>query len=238
MILAAGEGTRLRPLTQNVPKPMLPVAGRPLLERIVCLLLTHGIRDIAVNLHHQPDAITAFLADGAKFGVSVTYSPERRLLGSAGGVKRMESFFAEERFFVLYGDVLTNVDLTAMHRCHIERAAALTMALYRPESLSECGVVRLGPSNRVLEFVEKPQPGQEPSSWANAGIYLVEPEILRSIPDGQPFDFGVDLFPRLLERGTAIQGYVSDALVLDIGTPERYLRAQVETELVTALRAA
>lgn len=237
MILAAGEGQRLRPLTERLPKPMLPIGGRPLLAYLVELLRAHGVRDIAVNLHHRPAAVSAYLGDGSRFGVRVRYSWEERLLGSAGGVKRMEPFFEDEPFFVLYGDVLTDLDLTALRTFHQERGGALTMALHRSERLGDCGVARLGEGQRVLEFVEKPPPGREPSSWASAGLYVVEPAVLRHIPEGQPFDFGADLFPLLLERGVPLYGYVSDALVLDIGTPERYRQAQAAAERVAG-RAA
>jgi NDP-sugar pyrophosphorylase family protein len=225
MILAAGEGRRLRPLTETLPKPLLPVGGRPLIARLIELLRQHGVQEIAINLCHQPEAIRSFYGDGSRLGVRVTYSVEERPLGTAGGVKRMASFFGDEPFFVLYGDVLTNIDLTALRSFHNKRGAALTMGLYQPEERSECGMVQLGVDNRILTFVEKPESGQEPSAWANAGVYVVEPAVLRHIPPGA-FDFGADLFPLLLERGLALFGYMSDALVVDIGTPRGYARAQ------------
>ena len=146
-------------------------------------------------------------------------------LGTAGGVKRMQRLFRNEPFFVIYGDVLTDIDLTSLRAFHTERQAALTMALYQPEEPSQCGIVQLGCNDSVLAFVEKPQRGEEPSRWANAGIYTVEPDVLRHIPAG-PFDFGADLFPLLLERGVPLFGYLSHALVVDIGTPRGYARAQ------------
>jgi NDP-sugar pyrophosphorylase family protein len=237
MILAAGEGRRLRPLTEDVPKPMLPVGGRPLLAHLIGLLRAHGVRDIAVNLHHRPSTVRAYLGDGRRLGVRLTYSPEERLLGSAGGVKRMQSFFGDSAFFVLYGDVLTNLNLTALRTFHAERRSALTVALYRPEALNECGVVRLGVGDRILHFVEKPEPGQEPSRLANAGIYLVEPAVLGAIPEDRPFDFGTDLFPLLLEQGVPVFGFVSDALVLDIGTYDRYRQAQAAARRLAAVGA-
>lgn len=237
MILAAGEGRRLRPLTDAVPKPMLPVGGRPLVVHLIDLLRSHGVREIAINLHHQPEAISAFLGDGRHFGVRVTYSLEERLLGSAGGVKRMEAFFGDEPFLVIYGDVLTGLDLTALHAFHTSRGAALTMALHQPEALNECGVVDLSEDGRVLAFVEKPGPGEEPSRWANAGIYIVEPPVLRQIPPDTPFDFGADLFPLLLERAASLYGYVSDAPVVDIGTPEGYVRAEAVARRLSTVEA-
>ena len=225
MILAAGEGRRLRPLTETVPKPLLSVGGRPLIARLIDLLRQHGVQEIAINLCHQPGAIRSSLGDGQRYGVRITYSVEDTPLGTAGGVKRMAPFFGNEPFFVLYGDVLTNMDLTSLRSFHTERRAALTMGLYQPEEPSQCGIVQLGRNDSVLAFVEKPQRGQEPSAWANAGVYVVEPDVLRHIPAG-PFDFGADLFPLLLERGVPLVGYLSPALVVDIGTPRGYARAQ------------
>lgn len=225
MILAAGEGRRLRPLTETVPKPLLPVGGRPLIARLIDLLRQHGVQEIAINLSHQPGAIRSSLGDGSQLGVRITYSVEDTPLGTAGGVKRMAPFFGNEPFFVLYGDVLTNMDLTSLRSFHTERRAALTMGLYQPEEPSECGIVQLGVNNRILTFVEKPESGREPSAWANAGVYVVEPAVLRHIPPGA-FDFGAELFPLLLERGFALFGYMSDALVVDIGTPRGYARGQ------------
>lgn len=226
MILAAGEGRRLRPLTELVPKPLLPVGGRPLIVRLIELLAAHGVREIAINVHHRPAAMIAALGDGARFGVRIVYSPEPALLGSAGGVKRMARFFGAEPFLVLCGDVLTDLNLSAMRAFHAERGAAATIAVHQPERLHECGVVRLAADARITEFVEKPAPGQEPSSWANAGVYVLEPQVLRFVPDGLSFDFGRDLFPLLLQRGVPIFAYASAALVLDIGTPEQYRQAQ------------
>ena len=225
MILAAGEGRRLRPLTETVPKPLLPVGGRPLIARLIELLVQHGVQEIAINICHQPEAIRSALGDGSQLGARIIYSMEDWPLGTAGGVKRMAPFFGNEPFFVLYGDVLTDMDLTALRSFHSERRAALTMGLYQPEEPSECGMVQLGVNQRILEFVEKPEPGREPSIWANAGVYVVEPAVLRHIPP-RTFEFGADLFPLLLARGFALFGYVSDALVVDIGTPRGYARAQ------------
>lgn len=238
VILCAGEGRRLRPLTERLPKPMLPVAGRPLVGHLIDLLRRHGVREIAINLHHRPQAIRDYLGDGRRFGARITYSLEERLLGPAGGVKRLEPFIADEPCFILYGDVLTDLDLSALRAFHVGRRAALTMALYRPEAIGDCGAARLGNDGRVVEFVEKPSPGREPSSWANAGVYLIEPEVLRFIPPDQPFDFGAELFPLLIERGPPLYGYRSDALVLDIGTPQRYRRAQLLLERAPPARAA
>ncbi len=225
MILAAGEGTRLRPLTATIPKPMLPLADRPLLEHLLDLLRCHGVSEVAINLHHLPQVIPAHFGDGRRFGVRITYSYEERLLGSAGAIKKLEGLF-DETFLVLYGDVLTDLDLTALRAFHGARGAALTMALHQPPDLTRCGVVEIDPEGRVLSFREKPAPDEVCSPWANAGVYVVEPEVQRFIPAGQPFDFGADLFPLLLERGLPVYGYATGAYVLDIGSTERYRQAE------------
>lgn len=237
MILAAGEGRRMRPLTDAVPKPMLPVGGRPLIERTIELLRQHGVDQIAINLHHLPHALTGHIGYGERFGVEVVYSLEREALGTAGGVKRMASFFAGDTFFVIYGDVLTDLDLTALTAHHRERRAALTLALFQPEAPSACGIVTLAADGRVRSFVEKPAPGAVTSRWANGGVYVVEPAVLEAIPDDRPFDFGRDLFPLLLARDAPLFGFPTDALVIDIGTPAGYARAQAACAAVAAKAA-
>jgi NDP-sugar pyrophosphorylase family protein len=236
IILAAGEGTRLRPLTRDVPKPMLPLAGEPLIGHLVGLLRAHGVGEIAVNLHHKPEAIPAYLGDGSRFGVSITYSREETLLGSAGAVKKLEPFF-DESLFVLYGDVLTDIDLAALAACHRQRGGTLTMALHETDEPSRCGIAETGDNGMVRRFREKPTQREVFSSWANAGIYAVEPSILRFIPENSFFDFGNHLIPLLLERGEPVGAYLSDSYFLDIGSVERY--EQAERDLTGgAVRAA
>ncbi|MEX1254305.1 MAG: NDP-sugar synthase [Dehalococcoidia bacterium] len=236
MILAAGEGRRMRPLTESLPKPMLPVARRPLMAHLLDLISRHGVKEIAVNLHHQPETIVAYLERARRAGLRVTFSMEERLLGSAGGVKRLERFFCDGPFYVIYGDVLTDIDLTALAAFHVERGAAVSIALYEPESLAGCGVAGLD-GERIVEFVEKPRLGDAPSTWANAGVYVVDPNVLRHVPPNEPFDFGRDLFPLLLAQGAPLYGLRSEAIVIDIGTPDGYRKAQVAGELMAAAGA-
>jgi len=225
IILAAGEGTRLRPLTRDRPKPMLPLGGQPLVGYLVALLREHGVREIAVNLHHRPDSIRAYLGDGRDFGVRVTYSHEETLLGSAGAVKELERFF-DESFFVLYGDVLTDVDLSALVERHQECHASLTMALHEAEEASRCGIAEIDGEGMVRRFVEKPPPCEVFSTWANAGVYAAEPSIFRFIPEDSFFDFGNQLIPLLLEKEERIGAYLSESYFLDIGSTERYEQAE------------
>jgi NDP-sugar pyrophosphorylase family protein len=225
LILAAGEGTRLRPLTLDRPKPMLPVGGRPILEHLIGLLRQHRVTEIAINLHYKAEVIPEALGTGERFGVSLTYSHEERLLGSAGAARRLAWFF-DGAFFVLYGDVLTDVDLSALMYRHQATGAAATLALYHVPDPSRCGIVELTEDNRVVRFVEKPPPEEVFSDLASAGICVLEPSVLADVPAGRPFDIGHDLLPNLLRRGLPVYGFCLPGYILDIGSIERYHQAQ------------
>lgn len=195
MLLAAGEGSRLRPLTDEVPKPMVPIAGRPILEHNVRLLARHGVRDITINLHHKGDVIRRHFGDGAAWGVSIRYVEEPSLLGTAGGVKNALRD-VDGTFLVAYGDNLSTIDLTRMLRAHRERGAAATMALFHREHVLASGIVGLDEQDRVTRFLEKPKPDQVFSHWVNAGYLALEPSVLARIPAGVS-DFGRDVLPGL-----------------------------------------
>lgn len=225
LILAAGEGTRLRPLTADRPKPMLPVGGVPLLERIVLLLKRCGVTDIAINLHYRPWTIVHHLGQGQRWGVHIHYSFEEELLGSAGAAKRLE-WYLNESFVVYYGDVYTEMDLSGLAAAHRGGGALVTMALYAVDNPTECGIVELDDQSRVLRFVEKPAPDQVFSRLANAGIFVVEPEVLSGLPVGRCLDFGHDVFPQMLASGQTIAGYPITETLIDIGTLESYEKAQ------------
>jgi NDP-sugar pyrophosphorylase family protein len=236
MILAAGEGTRLRPLTLKTPKLLLPVAGRPLIEHQLAWLRGHGIQEVAINLYHLGDKIKDFLGDGSRYGMKVWYSPEEALLGTAGGVKRMEHFF-HETFVVLYGDVLTDLDLSAMVNFHQEKRAMATLAIFRAARPWEVGVVDIDREGRILSFEEKPRslvpdpqsPTLSPQSpvLASGGVYVLQKKVLDHIPSQGFYDFAYDIFPRLIEFGLGVYGYVlsPEDYLLDIGTWDRYRRA-------------
>jgi NDP-sugar pyrophosphorylase family protein len=230
LLLAAGEGTRLRPLTLQRPQPMLPLGGRPILEYLVDLLRCHGVEEIAINVHYKPYAIVDHFGDGARFGVSITYSPEAHLLGSAGAAKQLEWFFTEP-FLVLYGDVLTDIDLTALTEQHLRHGGLGTLALYEVEDPTRCGVVKLDQHQRITQFVEKPATDSIPSNLANAGIYVLEPAILDYVARASVADFGRDVFPAALAQDQALYGSHPPGYILDIGSPERY--RQAEADLLT-----
>jgi NDP-sugar pyrophosphorylase family protein len=225
LILAAGEGTRLRPLTADRPKPMLPVGGVPLIEQIISLLKRHGITEIAINLHYKPWAIVNHLGGGRRLGVRIQYSLEEQLLGSAGAAKRLD-WYLNETFIVFYGDVYTNMDLAGLVAAHRKGGASITMALYSVDNPTECGIVELDAQAHVRRFVEKPAPNQIFSRLANAGILVVEPHVLTRLPSNQPLDFGHDILPHMLNSGEPIVGYPITAPLIDIGKPETYQKAQ------------
>ncbi|MCC6176226.1 MAG: nucleotidyltransferase family protein [Chloroflexi bacterium] len=227
LVLAAGEGQRLRPLTLHMPKPMVPVGGRPVLEHSIGLLRRHGITEIAINLHYRPDAIVEYFGDGRRFGVSLTYSHEARLLGSAGAARALDTFLTDG-FLVIYGDVLTDVDLSALVARHRETGAAGTIGLYEVSDPSRCGIVELDASGRVTRFVEKPAPGTISGNLANSGILVLEPSVLRDVPPDEPYDFGLHLFPKLLDRGEPLYGERLDGYILDIGSRDRLEQAEAD----------
>lgn len=227
LVLAAGEGQRLRPLTLRMPKPMVPVGGRPVLEHLIALLRQHGIDEVAINLHYRPEAIVDHFGDGRTFGVSITYAHEVRLLGSAGAARALDAFLTDT-FLVLYGDVLTNADLSALVAHHRKTGGAGTIGLYEVPDPSRCGIVELDASGRMTRFVEKPAPGTVVGNLANSGILVLEPSVLREIPPAEPYDFGLHLFPKLLAQGVPLFGERLDGYILDIGSPDRLEQAEAD----------
>lgn len=226
MVMAAGAGTRLRPLTHTVAKPMVPVGDRPVLEYTLLNLRRHGIRDIALNLHAFPEQIQTYFGDGSRWGVRLRYSHETELLGTAGGVKRMESFLSAGTFLVLSGDGLCDVDLTRLIEQHRTRKSLASMAIAQADSRLEYGVTLTGARNRIRRFVEKPAWGDVFSNQVNTGIYVFEPRVFSFIPNGQPFDFGKQVWPALLRRRQPIHAFPMSQFWCDIGNLAEYRRAQ------------
>lgn len=220
-MLGAGAGTRLRPLTDTVPKCLVPIRGKPLLAIWFELCQLHGITDVLINLHYLPEVVRAFIGS-RDWGLTVKTAWEPTLLGSAGTVVVNRSFVAgEKRFFILYLDNLTNVDLGAMAACHDARNGCLTMGLFRAGNPQACGIVRLDGEGRVQAFSEKPATPE--SNLANAGIYVANEELFDYIPAAAPCDFGAHVLPRLVGR---MHGYLIEDYLRDIGTPDDYLSAQ------------
>ena len=227
IIMAGGKGTRLRPLTCDKPKPMVPVANRPLLEHIILLLATQGWRDITITLCYQPEKIEAFFGDGSRLGVRLRYLIEDQPLGTAGSVKKASPYL-KETFVVASGDALTDFNLLEALAFHRARRAKVTVVLTRVSSPLEYGVVLVGGDGGILRFLEKPGWGEVFSDTVNTGIYLIEPEVLSLIPQDKAFDFSRDLFPLMLAEGGGLYGFVAEGYWSDIGTLEQYRRANYD----------
>ena len=226
MVLAAGKGTRLFPLTGEIPKPMAPVAGKPIIQHILELLAQAGVSEVHVNVHHLADAIVGAYEDTTYVnGARMCITREERLMGTAGGVKRIADRF-DETFVVIMGDALTDVDVREIVAFHRERGALATLALMHVADTSRYGVVELDSQQNLVGFQEKPDPSEVRSNLANTGIYVLEPEVLSYIPENAFFDFAEDLFPRLLAAGEKLVGYEGDFYWSDIGTIEAYRAAQ------------
>ena len=224
MILAAGRGTRLRPLTDAIPKAMVPFAGKPLLEYVVRLLAQHGFDDLVINLHHLPQVIANYLGDGRAYGVSITYSLEDDLRGTAGAARHMADFF-DGPFLMYYGDNLTNFDLGDLWQTHQREGEIASLGLVRMDEPTTRGIVGLDARGRIDRFVEKPRPDQVfDNYWVNAGIYALQPEILDHIPPDTPCDFS-EVFADLLAAGRPLLGHPLRGQLLSTDTPERYRRA-------------
>lgn len=229
MILAGGLSTRLYPLTRQVPKPLVPVAGVPNAEHVIHYLRSYGFDEIAINLHYLADAIVERLGDGSRFGVRLEYSYEPELLGSAGAVKRIEAFFGNETFVVVGCDDLTDLPLDALLAFHRERDAIATIGLVECEEVDQYGVVMLDARGKIVGFQEKPAKGTERSKLANTGIYAFSPAIFAHIPAATFYDFGKQVFPELQTAGEAFYGFdARGAYWSDIGTPAEYRRANYD----------
>lgn len=224
VIMAGGEGTRLRPLTSNIPKPMLPLANRPMMEHIVDLLLAHGIDEIVVTVSYLANIIRTYFGDGSAFGVRMVYATEEQPLGTAGSVRNAMDEL-DERFLVISGDVLTDIDLSAMIRFHDERDALATIGLVAVENPLEFGIVITREDGTIERFLEKPTWGQVFSDTINTGIFVLEPRVFDFIDADRPVDFSSEVFPRMLAKGEPLYGAVASGYWEDVGTIEAYVKA-------------
>ena len=225
--MAGGEGTRLRPLTSNQPKPMVPIVGKPCMEHILDLLRRHGMNEVVVTLAFMPQAIRTYFGDGTALEMDVDYSVEEQPMGTAGSV-RLARERLDETFLVISGDALCDVDLTELVAAHREKGAAVTIGLKSVDNPLEFGIVVIDEDGRVERFLEKPSWGQVFSDTINTGIYVLEPEVLRHVPGDRPYDFSKELFPLLLEMGRPIYGHVLDGYWQDIGNLEQFRQANFD----------
>ena len=235
LVLVGGEGTRLRPLTETMPKPVVPLVDRPFLAFMVDWLARHGVEEVVFACGFMPDVLRDALGEGEAGGPRLRYIAEPEPLGTAGAIK-FAAQHLRERFLALNGDVLADLDLTALVRAHEEWGASATLGLYPVEDAAAYGLVRRGEDGEVLEFVEKPGPAECGGGEINAGTYVLERSILDLVPAGRPVSIEREVFPRLVGHG--LHGLPVGGYWMDIGTPERYLQAtwdilegRVETEV-------
>jgi len=227
VIMAGGEGTRLRPLTCNRPKPLVPAAGIPVMEHIVFLLKNHGVTDIAATLQYLPDHISDYFGDGSSYDVRLRYYVEHKPLGTAGSVRNAAEFL-DDVFLVISGDALTDVDISDAVRFHREHDAMATLILKRVDVPLEYGVVVTDNEGRIIRFLEKPGWGEVFSDTVNTGIYILSPEIFDYYDEDQVFDFSKDLFPILLKEKKRMYGYITDDYWCDIGDINAYFQANYD----------
>src|SRR4051794_8795702 len=237
LILAGGGGTRLRPLTSTVPKPVVPLVDRPFIRFMIDWLHGHGVDDVVMSCGHLASGVRNVLGDGSALGIRLRYVEEPRPMGTGGALKYAEPLLAE-RFLMLNGDVLTDLDLTAQMQQHERTGAVATLALTPVEDPSAYGLVRTREDGEVTEFVEKPSPDQIDTNNISAGAYVLERSVLGLLEAGQSASIERQVFPRLV--GNGLYGFVGEAYWMDIGTPERYLQGTfdiLEGSVETSVRA-
>jgi mannose-1-phosphate guanylyltransferase len=227
IILAAGKGERLKSVTDHLPKPMIVYEGKPVLEHNIDLCKKYGATEIYINLHHLSEIIQTTFGDGSKYGVTITYSHEDSLLGTAGAVKKIAQHYwqnrlgDEEPFLIVYGDMYTDYNIDLLFRKMVEVPASAVIGFHHREDTQHFGVAEMADNGRITRFIEKPKPGESNSRWVNVGIYLMKPEMLEWIPEGF-FDFGKDVFPDLLNKGVQLFGVCDEKDVKMFDTLELY----------------
>jgi mannose-1-phosphate guanylyltransferase len=229
ILLAAGEGLRLGAVTADRPKPMIEIAGRPILEHNVRLLASNGIEHLIINLHYRPEMVIQHFGDGAAFGVHITYSQEPTLLGTAGAVKKVADKLTDT-FLVIYADNLTDCDLRRLLEFHRGKRGVGTIALFHRENATASGIAELDANDRVLRFVEKPKPEGVFSSWVNAGILAFEPAVLDWIPTDRASDFGREVLPAILAADQPLYGYRMSEGLWWVDSPEDLERTRRQFE--------
>ncbi len=232
MVMAAGLGTRLRPITWEIPKPVVPVCNRPIVVQLARLLARHGADELIANLHWFPDTVKSCLGDGSELGIGVSYSFEEELLGTAGGVRNVSDFLTAEGddFLVLAGDALTDIDLTALLEAHRANGGVATLAVKKVTDVSQYGVIVVDGEGRVQGFQEKPDPAEALSDLVNCMVYVFSPEIFDFFPGdpSEPIDFALDVFPNLLEHDVPFHVHEIDTYWNDIGTLREYVQGNLD----------
>lgn len=226
--MAAGLGKRLRPLTYEIPKPMVPVGNRPIMEHILKLLAGNDIGEVVANLHWFPETIRRRFGDGADLGLALTYSEEAQLLGTAGGVRNVRQFFGDDPFCVMAADALTDIDLKALAATHEANDWIATLAVKRVANVSEFGVIVTGADGRVHGFQEKPDPAEALSDLANCMIYILDPEIFEHFPEATEVDFANEVFPALLDHDVPFGVHITDSYWNDVGSLPEYVQGNLD----------
>ena len=227
MILAAGFGTRLKPLTNELPKPLFPVLNRPILEHAIHFLKSQGIREIAINLHHQPEKIINYFGDGKSFGVNLHFSKEEEILGTAGGIKNCESFLKDETFLVINSDVLADVNLKDVLNFHKEKNSKLTLVVRKVGEAEKYKSIQRVEEGRIVHFLGHSIKNPEPTTQVMfTGIQIMEPEIFSRIPENKFCGTTEDVFPGMIQEGLPVYGFLHRGYWIDMGTRETYIQAQ------------
>ncbi len=227
VIMAGGFGTRLRPITMNIPKPMVPMMNVPMMEHIVNLLKRHSITDITSLLYFQPEKITSYFGTGERFGISMKYMQAPADYGTAGAVRYAKEYL-DDKFIIISGDVLTDFDISKAIAFHQEKNAKATIMLTRAQNPLAFGIVMTDGEGKITRFLEKPSWGEVFSDTINTGIYILEPDVLDLIPYQKDFDFSKDLFPLMLSKGMPLYGYIADGYWQDVGNLEQYQQAHLD----------
>ncbi|TDT52027.1 sugar phosphate nucleotidyltransferase [Fonticella tunisiensis] len=224
LFLAGGMGTRLRPLTNKLPKPMVPIMGKPLLERNMVNLKDCGISEMVLSTCYKPQYIERYFGDGDRHGLKIHYVCEDIPLGTGGAIKNTESFY-DDTFLIFNSDILSNINFKELIQYHKSKSADVTIAITQVNNPSMYGVIEYDENGYAISFKEKPQPHEITSNYINAGVYVFEPEVLKEIPSGRVVSVEREVFPLLLQKGYKIAVYKSGSYWMDIGTPEKYLQA-------------
>ncbi|MCX7910955.1 MAG: NDP-sugar synthase [Endomicrobia bacterium] len=224
-IMAAGLGTRLRPLTYSIPKPLVPIVNIPAIGHLMNNLKKNSIKEVVVNLHYYPDLITSFLSDGSKWNMKISYSYEKKLLGTAGGVKLKENFF-NETFLVVSGDGISDINFKKVIEFHKRKKSLATLVLKPVNIKLEYGVVEIDEENKITNFYEKPSLDKVFTNLVNTGMYVFEPDIFKYIPKNRFYDFGSQLLPKLVKMSLPVYGYVMKEYWCDVGNLTEYKKAQ------------
>ena len=227
MILAAGFGTRLKPLTNDLPKPMFPVLNHPILEHAINFLSSQGIKEIAINLHHQPEKIIDYFGDGKDFRVKLQYSKEENILGTAGGIKKLELFLKDETFLVINSDVLADVNLNDVLKFHREKKSKLTLVVRKDSNAEKYDSIQRVEEGRIVHFLGHSIKNSAPTTRVMfTGIQIMEPDIFSRIPENKFCGTTEDVFPGMINEGLPVYGYLHKGYWIDMGTRETYIQAQ------------